>query len=106
MKDWLSPVADVATILTFLGAVFAYGKYLCDRARKRWRVETYLKGEKMKNKDQGQRSLLNIMAALALTEADILQAAFDSKKIKPRIQSNVTQAHPFGSLLLEYVGPL
>ena len=32
------------------------------------------------------------MAALAMTEIDVLQAAFDSKKIKPRIQSIATQA--------------
>jgi len=104
MTDWLSKAANVAQILTGLGAAWAYGSYRCDRWRKKRRVEDYLKGEKERKVDQGQRSPLNIMVALALTEADVLQAAFNSKKINPRIQVHITQANPFGNLLLEYVG--
>ena len=97
IHEWLETVANIVAILTGGGAAWAYGKYRYDRWRKKTLLESYLKSTK------GPQSPLHLMAALALTEADVLQAAFDSHKIKPRMQAFITQSHPFGNLLLEYV---
>jgi hypothetical protein len=81
-------IADVATIVTAVAAVFAYSHHRYKAWQKRLHVERYLKDEKDKAKspDLGHRLVLEVSAALALTEADVLQAAFDNKKIKRHLR--------------------
>lgn len=99
-KCWLESIASIASIVTAIAAAWAYGRYLSVLCRKRVRLEQYLKSEKIKNTDRGQRTVLHLSAVLGLTEADILQAAFDSKNIVRRIEKDDTGKAD--RLLLEY----
>jgi hypothetical protein len=99
-KCWLESIASIASIVTAIAAAWAYGRYLTVLRRKRVRLEQYLKSEKTKNTDRGQRTVLHLSAVLALTEADILQAAFDSRNIVRRIEKD--DNGKADRLLLEY----
>ena len=82
---YLGTIANIAAILTAIIAVFGYGAYRWDQSRKRQRLESYLKVEKTKDKDRGQRSLLHLMAEVGMTEAELIQASFRSKHIARKI---------------------
>lgn len=81
MLDWMDHVASIATAAV---AVVAYGQYLWRRWANRRALEAYLAsvaGTKAYGADKGTRSLLHLVAKLRLTEQEIFQAAFTSKKI-------------------------
>jgi hypothetical protein len=100
MKGCLGIAGDIASIATAIVAVWAYARYRYLLRRKRVDLEEYLKSEKDKGANQGQRTLLHLSRALALSQADILQAAFDSKNIEPRIETDSDGKAK--RLLLEY----
>ena len=72
--------ANWAQILTAVVAVIFYVQYLWERCQKQARLESYLKEEKAKG-DKGQRSLPHLVARLGMSESDILDAAFRSKRV-------------------------
>jgi hypothetical protein len=100
LKDYLGIAADIASIATAIVAVWAFGHYKYLLRRKRIDLEEYLKSEKGKGTDRGQRTLLHLSRALALSQADILQAAFDSENVEPRIETDLDGKAK--RLLLEY----
>lgn len=84
----LSTLDNLASIATALVAVAAYGNFLLRRWRKRWALEKYLlvirnatKSPSRSRTDRGQRTILHLMSALRMTEAEILDVAFSSKRI-------------------------
>lgn len=93
-------VANVVTVITGLGAIYAYAYYRYDRRKRRKAVEDHLRVEKETGGDKGQRTVLHLMAKLGLTEAEILLAAFDSRKIKRG--TSVDETGKANLLLLEW----
>jgi hypothetical protein len=112
---WLEIVANAASIVTAIVAVFAWGYYRCGLRRKRVALENHLKAEKekalLKNGkdvsktkkdkgiDRGQRTVRHLTAALALTKDDVLKAAFESKHVVTHVKSKHGYAD---KLLFEY----
>jgi hypothetical protein len=87
----LHSVADIATILTFLGAAFAYGRYMRDGHIHRIRLERYLRGEKSHDVPDGKkglRTILQISRQLGLTEDQSLRASFGSNHVTRRVAIN------------------
>lgn len=80
--DFLEIVASWASIITALVAVVAYGNFVCYRRSQVKAVEKYLASEKALENDKGQRSVTHLMARLKMTEAEVLGAAFRSKRIR------------------------
>lgn len=81
METAISILANLASIVTALVAVSAWGWYLCKRRERQRALEKYLlqtKGEE----DYGRRTTLHLMAHLGMTEAQIMEAAFASKCIR------------------------
>lgn len=99
-RDSLEITSHWAAILTAVIAVIAYIHFGMGRVRKRWRLEAHLKAEKAKGVDKGQRSLLNLVAELGMTETEIIDAAIRSRCISRRVKPN-SQGFA-GDLLLEY----
>ena len=97
----LEIVANIFAILTPIVGVLFWWQYQCGFCRKRRRLESYLKAEKDKANDQGQRSLLHLMVKLGLTESEILQASFKSHHIKRR-ETTDPKTHLAERILLEY----
>jgi hypothetical protein len=101
LKDYFGIVANIAAIITAIVAVSAWGYYRWNLRRKRRRLENYLKAiwnnQRLKNKG---RTLISLSAALAMTEADIMQAAFDSNRVRRRPKED--QNGNAVELLLEY----
>ena len=103
MKECLEFLANVSAILTAAIAVAAWGFYQCGLCKKKKTLESYLKQEKVKSKDKGQRSILHLMAKLGLTESEVLQASFKSRHIKRQLTTD-EETGLANSILLEYVG--
>lgn len=81
-KDLLGTASDWAAILTALVATVAYGRYWLAQRARRTALEAYLKQEKLGAGDEGRRSVMHLMANLAMTEAEVLHAGFQSGRIK------------------------
>jgi hypothetical protein len=108
MRPELHNWADLASVLTFfitfIGAavgVFGYIKYQCDVSQKGKRLEEFLRSEKMKAVDQGQRSVIRIIKEVGLTEDEIIQASFRNPRIRRRVVSD--ERGLAQELLFEYV---
>jgi hypothetical protein len=83
--NWLSTASNIATVVLAIVGTGAYGWYQIDLFVRRRRLETFLKGEakgKRHKDDQGRRTVLFLASQLRMTEAEIVEAGFKSKKIK------------------------
>jgi hypothetical protein len=72
-----------------------------DQRQKRQRLERYLKQEKAKGKDRGQRSLTHLMAKLAMTEEQLRTVASKSGNIDYKVTINEESGRA-DALLLEW----
>ncbi|KZM50183.1 hypothetical protein [Labrenzia sp. OB1] len=102
-NEGLGIVANWAAILTAVVATTAYGRFLYQQIRQRRALENHLRSEMGAGRDSGKRTVLHLMAALSLTEAEVLSAAFRSRKISPAIITD-TKGRADG-LLFVYDGP-
>jgi len=80
--------ASIATLLVASVGVFSYLWQLWRRRRKRIALEDYLRDEKRKGADKGQRSILRIMRDVALSEDEIIQASFNSNRIQRLVRED------------------
>jgi Meiotically up-regulated gene 113 len=76
LADWSSILTFVVTCIGATVGVFGYIKYLCGCHWKSKRLEEYLRAEKTKQVDQGQRSIIQIIREVGLTEDEIIQVSF------------------------------
>ena len=90
-------LANVAAICTAVVAVW-FWRSQNEKMRK---LEDYLKKEKEAGRDNGQRSILHLVARVGLTESEIIQASFKSEHIERRIKEDQNTGLA-GSILLEY----
>jgi hypothetical protein len=104
LHDW----ADLAVILTLgitlVGAVVGivgYVKYRCELRSRSERLEDFLRREKMKRADDGQRSVIRIIKDVGLTEDEIIQASFRNPRIGRRVLTD-PQTNLAKELLFEY----
>ena len=97
----LENIANLATIVTALFATWAYAAYRYRGFVNKQKLEAYLQSEKQSQKDNGRRTLLHLMAKLGLTEAEILQASFGSKKIIRKLASD-SETNRATAILFEY----
>ena len=81
-KTALEIAAHWAAILTGVVARLAYGHFLLVRRNRRVRLEEYLHGQKNAGRDKGQRTVMHLIATLGMTEAEVVDAAFRSRKIR------------------------
>ena len=84
---YLEIAAHVSAIATFLIAAGGYFIYRYDFRNKRKKLENYLQNSRNRASDsgqgkKGQHTVIHLMKEVGLTEAEILQASFKSKKIK------------------------
>jgi hypothetical protein len=101
-QEFLEVAANWSSIATAILAVFAYSKFRYEKYVRRQKLEQYLREEKRKETDKGQRTILNLVANLSMTEAEILAAAFDSKLLKS-VTSVDDKGHADG-LFFQYDG--
>jgi len=99
----LEQIADLSAVITAMVAFFGYGIYQLHQLQKRRRLVRYLKKEREKGLDEGQRTTLHLMAQLGLTEAEILQASFRSKQIVRKIKKD-DETGLARELLFQWVG--
>lgn len=100
MAGW-DIAGDIATVATAVVAVFGYSKYLLEKLINRKRLECYLRCQKEAGTDEGQRSIIHLMARTGLTETEIFEASRNSKHIVRRIKSD-PETKLAKALLFEY----
>jgi hypothetical protein len=78
----LEVAANWAAILTACPAAVAYARFVGAQWLRRRKLEAHLREEKSACHDHGRRTVVHLMANLAMTEAEVLQAGFQSGKIQ------------------------
>jgi hypothetical protein len=101
----LEVLSNIASIVTAAVAFVAYVRYTWNRRERRLSLEKYLREEKAEatGGNRGQRSALHVMRNTKLSEAEIFQAARDSKVIGLRTRKDET-TNLATDLLFEYEG--
>lgn len=79
--------ADIAEIVTGVVAALVAGRFLWLGRERRIMMENYLRAERSKdkvegNKEGGIRSVMHLMGYIAMTEPEVLDAAFASRNIR------------------------
>jgi hypothetical protein len=82
--NWLNTASNIATVGLAVVAVGAYAWYQLDLLMRRDRLEKFLKAQvgKRSKDDTGRHTVLYLASQLRMTEAEILEAGFKSKKLK------------------------
>jgi hypothetical protein len=109
MTETFSILANIAQVVTALVAGWAYFAYRSKLKRKRLRLEKHLAEERSSvlpkaTADMGQRSVTHLMARVAMTEADIPEAAFSSDLIESYVSTDSETGHA-AKLLFAYKPP-
>lgn len=99
--DWASIATFVVTFISAMVGICAYIKYRQDLHRKSQRLEQYLRDQKVKGGDRGQRSVIQIVRDVGLTEDEIIQASFRNPRVARRVK--LDEDGLAKQLLFEYV---
>ena len=102
--DWQSLNPDIILFITFIGAVvgvFGFFQYLYQLRQRSKSLEELLRNEKMKAKDKGQRSVIQIIREVGLTEDEIIQVSFRNPHVGRRVV--LDEKGLAEKLLFEYV---
>lgn len=101
-ERWLGLIANLAAIITGGIALFFYFRDRLERRAKRVRLENYLKREKAKGVDAGQRTILHLVRHVGMSASDVYTAASKSKRIQVRTMAG--KAGYADRLLFEHDG--
>lgn len=82
MKDLLELIANLSAILTAAIAGLAYFHFVWGERARRRALERHLKEEAIRDRDEGRRTIVHLMAHLSMTEAEVLHAGFQSKLVR------------------------
>jgi|307.fasta_scaffold165389_2 hypothetical protein len=105
--SWLETGASIAEIGTAVVAVGGGTLYAISLVQKRAALERYLKQEweakprRYGPGDNARRTSKHLVAALKMSEEEILRAAFRSKRIRPSPEMDPVTKHAKG-VFLEY----
>lgn len=84
LADWASVLTFAITLIGAAVGVAGYIRYLCGLRKKSKKLEEYLRGEKAMKEDQGQRSVIQIIRDVGLTEDEIIQVSFRNPRVGRR----------------------
>src|SRR5690606_2094550 len=101
-EDMLEIAANWAAVLTAAVATLAYLRFVGAQWQRRGALEAYLRTEKRSGRDDGRRTVMHLMANLAMTEAEVLNAGFQSGKVA--VASGVDDQGRAVRLYFEYCG--
>jgi hypothetical protein len=100
LADWASVLTFIITLIAAIVGVVEYIRYRCGLREKSTKLEQYLRGEKAKQKDRGQRSVIQIIKDVGLTEDEIIQVSFRNPRVGRRVK--LDEADLAKQLLFEY----
>lgn len=103
LTNWASILTFIVTLIAAIVGVGGYVRYRWEIRRKSKSLEEYLRAEKAKGEDRGQRSILRILSEVGLTEDEIIQASFRNAKISRCVTAD--EKGFANRLLLEYKNP-
>jgi hypothetical protein len=104
--NWAAIGAFIIALVGACVGIFEYIRYKWNFRKKRIALEAYLKNEKEKAQGSslfGQKSLLNIIRHVGLTENEVLKISFSSDKITRKLSKEKEDVFA-DRLLFEYVG--
>ncbi len=86
LSDWAAVLTFFITLIGAAVGVGGFARYLYVRHQKSKRLEEYLWKEKAKKEDHGQRSVLQIVREVGLTEDEIIQISFGNPRVGRRVK--------------------
>ena len=100
---WLSIGANVAQLVTGAVASIVGGTFIFRRFHRRRSLEAHLKSERENQLERGtgSRSVMHLISHLAMTEEQILEAAFTSGKVR-RSTAQDPETGRASALFLQY----
>jgi hypothetical protein len=101
-ENWLGVAADWSAILTAGVATVAYARFVSAQRKRRNALEQYLRDEKLNGVDGARRTIMHLMANLSMSEAEVLQAGFQSDLV--RAVPGVDEEGRAVRLYFEYAG--
>ncbi len=94
MKWWVDLAAILTFIITAIGAfvgVYGYIRYRCEFHRKSKSLEKYLQDKKAEDKPlnkRGQRSVLQIIRDVGVTQDEIIRISFHNPHVARRVKAD------------------
>ncbi len=104
LQCWSNIASIITLIITAVATIvglWGYFSYRFNTYQKQRKLEQYLEGQNKESRRQVQKSLLHLVRHVGLTEDEIIQISFKSKRIKRRIKKD--EEGFAKSLLFEYV---
>jgi hypothetical protein len=107
---WLSTCANIAQVVTGIVAGILGLSYVGGRRARRGRLENYLKAVKANDAkgvsvfELGRRTIAHLMAHLAMTEAQVLEAGFGNPKRVKSFPATDDKTGRAETLYFHYVG--
>lgn len=98
VTDWLATASNVAAIATAFVAVWAFAHFRASLRDRKARLERFVHG--MAGMPEGHVTVVQCMAALGMTEAEVMNAAHSSANVRFRVRPEFQGAPE--KLLLEY----
>src|SRR6267154_3523438 len=92
MKWWVDFTSILTFVITAIGAsvgVFGYIRYRCEFRRKSKTLEEYLRLKKQEDKPlnkHGQRTVLQIVRDVGLTQDEIIKISFHNPRVGRRVK--------------------
>ncbi len=86
LADWASLLTFIITLIAAIVGVVEYIRYRSGLHEKSKKLEQYLRSEKAKRDDQGQRSVIQIIRDVGLTEDEIIQVSFRNPRVGRRVK--------------------
>ena len=77
---------SIETLVSTIVGLYGYVKHRCGRRIKDRKLIFYLRKEKEKGTDKGQRSIVHLSSRVGLTEDEIFQASCRNRKIRRTIK--------------------
>jgi hypothetical protein len=85
LADWASIATFFITLIGAVVGVFGYSYHMWERHEKSKCLERYLRDEKAKKQDKGQRTATRITRDVGLTEDEIIQISFRNPRVARRV---------------------
>jgi hypothetical protein len=98
VTDWLATASNVAAIATAFVAVWAFAHFRASLRDRKAKLERFVHG--MAGMPEGHVTVVQCMAALGMTEAEVINAAHSSTNLRLRVRPEYQGAPE--KLLLEY----
>lgn len=101
VSDSAGIISIVSGIVVVVGSIYAFSQYWGVRYLRRRRLTQHLRRELLAGTDRGQRTVVQLMRVLSMTEQQVLDAGFGSRRVRPLVTLDPATGHA-RAILFQY----